>query len=195
KPCDLKELARPNATRKRRERLEYLFASGEKPRDPGPTPTVEEQEFWRERFRENPFLLVRHKAFLIKTKSKGLQRFEPNDEQLEVLDFIEWCWERKIIPEPVILKCRQDGMSTLSELCLLACEVAIGECYSHVVANSKKNCTKMLKIQRNALLGLPLWMRPELGRDNDETLEIDDEAAGIVGVQVQTDTARAGEDI
>ncbi len=197
KSCDMRQLRDVRAVRVHRERLKYLFASGKKPRDPGPTPSMEEQTFWKEKFRQNPFLLVRNGAFLIKAKEKGFVRFEPNGEQLDIIDFCEECWLQGIIPQPMILKCRQDGMSTLAEIIMLALEVALGECYTHVVANKDFTCLKMLKIQRNAILGLPLWMRPNPAnmRDNDKGLEIDDEASGIVGVQVQTGSANLGEDI
>lgn len=191
-PCDLRQLEDPRASAVRRKRLEYLF-------DTGLTPCDKEQKIWRAEFRKNPFILLRCGALYIKAKTAGFVRFRPWGAQLQIIEHCEWCWERGIPPDCTVVKCRQDGISTLSELILVALEISVGACYSHIVGMIDETCLKMLRIQKTAFERLPVWLRPNFddagNRRNDKFLEINAPEVGIDGVQVQTNSSIAREKI
>lgn len=192
----------------RRARLTYLFQSGARIGD-------EEREFWWGPFdrkddgtpdyetggwlRREPFNMERCGLFIIKTKDKGLGRFYPNEEQAEVIEHRELCWRERWYADIWVLKCRRDGMSTEATMANLSSALAIGECSCHIVGHEVKNTRKMLGIVRLALRGLPYWMVPDKKCMTDSVadgrFQIDDEAAGILHVVIETDTARAGETI
>lgn len=202
----VKGIGNPDADQGRIERLTYLCETNARI-------TQKEIDFWMAPYerpddgprdfrtggwiRRNPFILMRCGAYFVKTKEDDIRRFAPWSEQLDVINHRQECWLNQIVAEVWALKCRQDGISTETELSNLSMGIALGSSYMHIVGNEVDNAEKMLQITRLAVTGLPYWMRPDEKKMRDSRVkgvfEISDPEVGIQSLSIKTDTARKDE--
>ena len=190
-PCDLEKLKGTSglSERRRLDRLTYLFESGH-------LPSEEEIGLWKtDLLKRKPSIIIRARGLMIRSKSSGVIRMTPTAIQTEVLDFLDFCWENKLVANVSILKARQVHMSTLAQLYMACCWIAIGECYCQIVGDMITRTLTMLRIQRWGIRGLPVWLRPKFERESDKGHTVNDDDVGIMGVEVSVATADKGEDV
>ena len=130
-------------------------------------------------FKERPFDLMRYGLLKIVGGSGKLMWFDLNDEQLEQLDWVEYCWYNKLPLRMIVLKARQIGQSTFCDglhLCLLLThDFMVGHLVTDIIPKAEYHVRVMLRMFDK----LPDWIKPKIKKktsplqfeDSDKKLE------------------------
>lgn len=133
-------------------------------------------EAMRLRARENPFRVIREGRLKIKTKAGLYKRFVPNPIQTKLLDQLEQDWRAGRPIRYLILKARQEGVSTLIEAVLYCLTALQDNQNSLILADDIKGANylfDMSRLYQDSMKESYPWMVPNLIKDNARGLKFE----------------------
>lgn len=157
-------------------------------------PPVALQKRIVEHFKVRPFDKLSFGVLKIESKEKGLVWFEPNEEQREILEWLEAMWYAKKPVRFMILKARQIGGSTFCCGALYCLESTYSYRKTHLVADLHEKCRSILEIKNTFWEHEPEWVKPVKSKLVNP-LTYDDEAKGIRKMRIYSETAERREKI
>lgn len=129
-----------------------------------PEPAIVKQ--LREHFIKRPFDRIRLGLLKIESKT-GLQWLVPNQEQLEILEYVEYCWRNELPCRFMVLKSRQIGFSTLGQAIIYCIMSTVPYVRGHLVADLVEKCQIIYGMWRFYYDNDAWWMRPELVKETN----------------------------
>lgn len=142
---------------------------------------------WKSVFMVNPFDMIREGMLYIVSDRQKLIRLVPNNVQLEVLDYVEWCWKNDKPCYLVIPKARRTGISTIIEAIIYVLTIQ-GNTKAIIIADEKKNSKNILQMTKTYHKYLSYYFKPEADRHRGEDLYWND-----INSQIIIDTAEKRE--
>lgn len=153
------------------------------------------QAYLREYFQLRPFDLIRFGLLKILPKnSPHLIWYEPWEEQLEMLDYVEHCWYNRRPIFMHILKARQIGASTFFDAVQMCLLITNSHFKGHLVADLESKAKYHAAVIRTFYRNLPDWLKPEIARETTPMLW-DDPEFGIEESTLDIESAERGEKI
>jgi hypothetical protein len=157
-------------------------------------PPPEVWEFLKDHFRKRPFDMIRWGLLKIVDQKQQLVWFEPNGEQMMMLEDAELRWYNKLPVFYILLKARRIGASTLFDAINLMLIIWKDYQMGHIVADLNEKAGYHVKIVERFHQNLPIFLRPTQTRKSHPRI-FDDEAFGLRDSQLFIESAERGEKI
>jgi hypothetical protein len=110
----------------------------------------------------------------IRTKENTLIRLQLNRTQRFVLEIIEYLWLHSVPVRIIILKARQEGISTLIEAILFVLTIMISNTRSNIISYNKKSVINIYRMSDRFYMHLPESIRPKTKYYTKESMYFED---------------------
>lgn len=156
---------------------------------PGAFVTEKDVQLLRDHYHHRPIDRIRDGLLKIIDKSGTLVSLVPNFEQLELLQYIESEYYKRLPVRFSALKPRQIGLSTISEAIIFCLLIDSSFKTGHIVANKRVTSRRMQRMFLTYYNNLPEPLRPRMTRCNHDHMEFNDPDYGCENTFIRLGSA------